>query len=320
MNAMRLACLLFASAVLTGCATAPATTPIPGTPPPPTPLASLLQKPIYQMSPFEAGKYITHMQGAEPDLRKRIAAIGRQNIGQPYSLNLLGEFPYELHDSLPLYSLEQSDCVVFAEHTYAMALSGSWEEFFWMLQRIRYRDGVIGVATRNHYTEMDWNVANNWLLTDISADLAGAGGPSYAMKVDRARFLRTRHNTVREIPVETSRQAYVPKEQVAAIASQLQEGDFVNVISTRDGEYWASHVGLVVLGPNGERHFLHSAEPKVREETFESYIGRTLERQERNARAGKRGQALAGFKFLRLNEQVTVPPMAPQPRPGRPAA
>jgi len=320
MNAMRLACLLLASAVLTGCATAPAPTALPGAPPPPTPLASLLQKQIYQMSPFEAGQYITHMQGAEPDLRKRIAAIGRQNIGQPYSLNLLGEFPYELHDSLPLYSLEQSDCVVFAEHTYAMALSGSWEEFFWMLQRIRYRDGVIGVATRNHYTEMDWNVANNWLLTDISADLAGAGGPSYAMKVDRARFLRTRHNTVREIPVETSRQAYVPKEQVAAIASQLQEGDFVNVISTRDGEYWASHVGLVVLGPNGERHFLHSAEPKVREETFESYIGRTLERQERNARAGKRGQALAGFKFLRLNEQVTVPPMAPQPRPGRPAA
>jgi len=320
MNAMRLACLLLASAVLTGCATAPATRPIPGAPPAPTPLPVLLHKQVYQMTPFEAGQYIAHMQGAQPDLRKRIAAIGRQNIGQPYSLNLLGEFPYELHDSLPLYSLEQSDCVVFAEHTYAMALSGSWEEFFWMLQRIRYRDGVIGVATRNHYTEMDWNVANRWLVTDVSAELAGAGGPSYAMKVDRAHFLRTRHDTVRDIPVETSRQAYVPKEQVAAIASQLQEGDFVNVISTRDGEYWASHVGLVVLGPNGERHFLHSAEPKVREETFASYIGRTLERQARNARAGKPGQALAGFKFLRLNEGVTVPPMAPQPRPGQPAS
>jgi hypothetical protein len=57
---------------------------------------------------------------------------------------------------------------------------------------------------------------------------------------------------------------------VAAIASQLQEGDFVNVISTRDGEYWASHVGLVVLGADGERHFLHSSEPQVREESFES--------------------------------------------------
>jgi len=76
---------------------------------------------------------------AEPDLRKRIATIGRRNIGQPYKLNLLGEFPYELHDTLPMYSLSASDCLVFAEHTYAMALSSSWEEFFWTLQRIRYK-------------------------------------------------------------------------------------------------------------------------------------------------------------------------------------
>lgn len=320
---MRLACLLLASAVLTGCASPPAATPpipIPGAPPPPTPLAALLDKPIYKMTPFETGQYIPHMQSAQPDLRKRIAAIGRQNIGQPYSLNLLGEFPFEIHDSLPMYSLEQSDCVVFAEHTYAMALSQSWEEFFWMLQRIRYRDGVIGVATRNHYTELDWNVANRWLVTDISADLAGPNGPGYDMRVDRARFLRTRHNTVRDIPVETSRQTYVPKDGVAAILDQLQEGDFVNVISTRNGEYWASHVGLVVLGPNGERHFLHSSAPKVREETFASYMARVAGREADNARAGKPGQMLAGFKFLRLNETITVPPMAPQPRPGQPGA
>ncbi|MGH8853959.1 MAG: N-acetylmuramoyl-L-alanine amidase-like domain-containing protein, partial [Telluria sp.] len=312
-TAARFSALLLAGAALAGCATPPpppvtapsATLPpvtVPSvTAPSELPLAALLQKPVYQMTPQEAGRYIAHAHTAEPDLRKRIAAIGRQNLGQPYSLHLLGEFPYEIHDNLPLFSLKESDCVVFAEHTYAMALSQSWEEFFWMLQRIRYRDGVIGVATRNHYTEMDWNVANRWLVTDVSAVLAGANGPSYPMTVDRARFLRTRHQTVRDIPVESSRQAYVPKNKVAAIAGQLQEGDFVNVISTRDGEYWASHVGLVVLGPNGERHFLHSQEPKVREETFDAFIARAAEREARNAREGKRGQALAGFKFLRLN-------------------
>jgi len=309
---MRLACLLLAGAALAGCATPPSQTAQPA----PTPLATILQKQIYQMSPAEAGRYVAWQHEAEPDLRKRIAAIGRKNIGQPYILNLLGEFPFEVHDNLPLFSLDHSDCVVFAEHTYAMALSRSWEEFFWMLQRIRYKDGVIGVATRNHYTELDWNVSNRWLITDISAELAGANGPAYDMRVDRARFLRTRHNTVRDIPVETSRQAFVPKGQGASIASQLQEGDFVNVISTRDGEHWASHVGLVVLGPNGERHFLHSSEPKVREETFESFIARAAEREAKNAREGRNGQRLAGFKFLRLNENIVVPPMAPQPRPG----
>lgn len=314
---MRHAPLALLLAALAGCATQPAAPPLAASmPAAPAAIETILQKQIYQMTPVEAGRYVAWQHQAEPDLRKRIAAIGRKNLGQPYLLNLLGEFPFEVHDNLPLFSLERSDCVVFSEHTYAMALSRSWEEFFWMLQRIRYRDGVIGVATRNHYTEMDWNVANRWLVTDISAELAGADGPGYDMRVDRARFLKTRHNTERSIPVETSRQAFVPKERVAAVAAQLQEGDFVNVISTRDGEHWASHVGLVVLGPDGERRFLHSQEPQVREESFDSFIARAAEREARNAKAGKNGQRLAGFKFLRLNENIVVPPMAPQPRPG----
>ena len=307
---------LSAALLLAGCAGPAARPPAPA---PDAPIETVLQKQVYQMTPVEAGRYVAWVHAAEPDLRKRIAAIGRKNLGQPYKLNLLGEFPFQVHDDLPLFSLDHGDCVVFAEHTYAMALSQSWEEFFWMLQRIRYRDGVIGVATRNHYTEMDWNVANRWLVTDVSAELAGPTGPSYEMTVDRARFLKTRHHTEAAIPVETSRQAYVAKDGVAAIASQLREGDFVNVISTRDGAYWASHVGLVVLGADGQRHFLHSSEPQVREETFESYIARAAAREERNRQEGKNGQVLAGFKFLRLNETIAVPPMAPQPRPGRPA-
>jgi len=318
---------ILAAVLAAGCAT-------PSAPPPVTvaagtapatqsaanePLETILAQPLYSMRPAEAGRYIAWVHETEPDLRRRIAAIGRKNIGQPYRLNLLGEFPFQVHDDLPMFSLDHSDCVVFVEHTYAMALSQSWDEFFWMLQRIRYRDGIIGVATRNHYTEMDWNVANRWLVTDISADLAGPDAVAYTMTIDRARFLRTRHRTETSIPVETSRQAYVPKERVAAIAGRLREGDLVNVISTRDGTYFASHVGLVVLGADGERHFLHSSEPQVREETFASFIARAAAREERNRQEGKHGQVLAGFKFLRLNDDVVVPPMAPQPRPGHPA-
>ena len=118
---MRFAALfppLLLAAALAGCASQPASQPAPGSgPAAPLPLAQVLQKQIYQMSPAEAGRYIAHIHDAEPDLRKRIAAIGRKNIGQPYSLHLLGEFPYEIHDQLPLFSLAQSDCVVFAEHT-----------------------------------------------------------------------------------------------------------------------------------------------------------------------------------------------------------
>ena len=272
-------------------------------------------KPLYRMTPVEAGEYIAQLHAAEPDLRKRIAAIGRRNIGQPYRLNLLGEFPFQAHDLLPMFSLDHSDCTVFVEHTYAMALSRSWDEFFWMLQRIRYRDGIIGVATRNHYTEVDWNVANHWLVTDISAELAGPNGPSYTMTVDRAAFLKKVHHTDASIPVETTRQAYVPKDGLAAVLGRLREGDNVNVVSTTKGQTLVTHVGLVVLGPDGERRFLHSSEPEVREEPFAAFIARATAREDKNRQAGKDGAKLLGFKFLRLNDDIVVPPMAPQPRP-----
>ena len=272
-------------------------------------------KQIYQMTPQEVDAYLGRLHEAEPALRKRIAAIGRRNLGQPYKLNLLGEFPYQLHDTLPMFSLEKSDCTVFVEHTYAMALSRSWDEFFWILQRIRYQDGVIGVASRNHYTEVDWNPNNAWLVSDISSQLAGPDAPSYLMTVDRARFLKTVHHTDSAIPVQVTRQAYVTKARLLQVLPQLQDGDMVNVVSVRDGVYGVSHVGLIVVDANGRRNFLNSAEPQVREESFDAFFARYAEREARNLREQRNGLKLAGFKLLRLNDPVAVPPALAQPRP-----
>jgi hypothetical protein len=284
----------------------------------PAMLAVILSKQIHQMTPAEADRYIAYIHEAEPDFRKRVAAIGRKNIGQAYKLNLLGEFPFQVHDDLPMFSLTHGDCVVFSEHTYAMALSRSWEEFFWVLQRIRYNQGIIGVATRNHYTELDWNMNNGWLVTDISADLAGPRAAKYEMTVDSANFLRTRHHTPSKLPVRQSTQTYVPLAAINDVLPQLKDGDFVNVISTQDGQYWASHVGMVVVGPDGKRNFLNSIEPYAREESFDAFSGRQTDREKRLEAAGKKSiKRLAGFKFLRLNDAPVVPPMAPQPRPGQ---
>jgi hypothetical protein len=280
-------------------------------------LGSLLNKPLYQLQPAELGRFLAWQQLEQPALRQRIAALARKNIGQPYELFLLGEFPYETYDTQPLFNLAKSDCVVFAEHIYAMALSASWEEFFWMLQRIRYRDGVIGAATRNHYTEADWNVANGWLVQDVTAAL-GAPTQPYHQRIDRQAFLRKQFKIERDIPVQPFDDVYIAKQDVVAIEAQLQDGDFVNVISGRNGNYYASHVGLIVTGTDGSRRLLHSAEPQVREETLQGFIARMAERDARQA--GQNKAELAGFKFLRLNESPQVPPMAPQPRPARPAA
>jgi len=288
-------------------------------------LTAMLNKPLYQMKPAELGRFLAYEQLAVPQLRQRIADLARRNIGQPYELFLLGEFPYETFDSQPLFNLDKSDCVVFSEHIYAMAQSASWEEFFWMLQRIRYKDGVIGAATRNHYTEADWNISNRWLVTDITARMAGGtrtGAVPYFQNIDRQAFLRKQFKIEREIPVQRWDDVYVPKQVVAEVDKQLQDGDFVNIISGYPGQpggAYASHVGLIVLGADGERHILHSSEPVVREESLQAFIARLGVRDQKNLDAGLKKPQLLGFKFLRLNDQPVAPPMAPQPRPQRAA-
>ncbi|MCH8618898.1 N-acetylmuramoyl-L-alanine amidase-like domain-containing protein [Undibacterium sp. TS12] len=265
------------------------------------------------MTPQEVDKYLAYLYVSVPDLRQRIAIIARKNIGQAYKLNLLGEFPFEIHDNLPMYSLTHSDCLVFAEHTYAMALSKSWDEFFWTLQRIRYKDGQIGVVTRNHYTEVDWNVNNAWLLKDISGGFAADKIASYDITVDRAKFLREQHHTMTNIPVQASREAYVKAGQVNAVLNQLQAGDFVNVVSDKEGYQSITHVGLVVIDADGKRNFLNSSDPQVKEESFDAFVARTNERTKNSKLAHPR--KLIGFKFLRLRDDIVIPPSISLPRP-----
>jgi hypothetical protein len=282
----------------------------------PAELQQLLAKPLYRMKPAEIGRYLAYLQKVEPNFRERVVHLARKNIGQPYEVYLLGEFPYEVVDDQPLFQLAKSDCLVFAEHTYAMALAHSWEDFFWVLQRMRYRDGVISVATRNHYTDGDWNPQNNWLVKDISESLAGARAAKYSTVIDRARFFRERYKLERPQAAETITERFIPTAIVSEVLTQLLPGDFVNVISIVDGDHIVSHVGLVVTGENGERRMLHSAEPAVREESFASFIERAIDREKRANAKGRSAKVLVGFKFLRLNDNPVPPPMKPQPRPG----
>ena len=275
----------------------------------PDKLPPLLSKPLYQFTEAETGLYLGHLAGTEPDLRKRIMHLARKNLGQPYELYLLGEMPFETYDPQPLYCLGKSDCLVFTEHIYAMALSRDWTGFMRLLQRIRYRDGQIGVATRNHYTEADWNPSNRWLVREITTEVAGDKAVKFSERIDRSKFLLGRYGLKTAIPVEEHRDAYLPFAEIGRAAPQLRDGDFVNVVrgvvkpgapvnETFGGNAWVGHTGLVAHGADGTLHLIHSSVPAVREETMAQFIAReTASLTERDATGKAR---LLGFKFLRL--------------------
>lgn len=273
-------------------------------------ISELLDKPLYEFSESEVDVYLRYLSKVETDLRQRIIHLARKNLNQPYELYLLGEMPFEPYDPQPLYCLTKSDCVVFAEHTYAMALSHNWPSFMKMLQRIRYRDGRIGVTTRNHYTEADWDVSNRWLVDDITGQLAGKFAEKYSQKIDRSRFFKNRYKLDVEVPVQKFDDIYLPYEKIKRAKPCLKDGDFVNIVRANvspttneavPASAFVGHVGLVAHGENGEVHLIHSTVPKVREETFESYIDRSLESSASEESKGK--PRLVGFKFLRLRDQ-----------------
>jgi hypothetical protein len=279
----------------------------------PVEIGQLVDKPLFKFTEIEVDTYLKFLSATEPDLRKRILHLARKNIGQPYELYLLGEMPFEPYDPQPIYCLGKSDCLVFTEHTYAMALSHNWPSFMKMLQRIRYRDGQLGVATRNHYTEADWNISNNWLVEDLTEKLAGDTAIEFTEKIDRSKFLKGRYKLDVSIPIEKHEDIYLPYEQIDRAKSQLQDGDFVNIVRATakpgkaiqneifGGSAFVGHVGLIGHGPKGEVHLIHSTEPKVREEPIESYIARSIKDKVAKDAAGK--PRLVGFKFLRLRDQ-----------------
>ncbi|MDZ7373563.1 MAG: DUF1460 domain-containing protein [candidate division KSB1 bacterium] len=303
----------------------------------PQQLAKLEEKPLYKFKPAELDRYLHYLQLAEPSLRLRVQHLARKCIGQKYQIYLLGEFPFELFDADPLFRLDRSDCVVFSEHMYAMALAHDWPSFFTLLQRIRYRDGEISILTRNHYTEADWDVNNSWLVEDITERLGGEHTRYDTVTIDRASFFRT-WGIGQDIPPETMVLSWIPYPFVPQILDSLQPGDFVNVVRGYDKGRWVGHVGLITVGADGTRYFLHSAAPKVREEPLLAYVEfwvrvnerrraenlrieqenarRRVENERRKAVAAAQGKEAKlkpllpmkplfwGFRFLRLREDA----------------
>ncbi len=236
----------------------------------------LIEKPLYEFTPDEVDEYLAFLYNYEPNLRKRVDHLAKKFIGQQYEIYLLGEFPFEIYDPQPLFSLDKSDCVVFSEHVYAMALSDSWKKFFAMLQRIRYKDGIIGILTRNHYTEADWTVNNSWLVKNITDSLPGVESKKVTTKINRAKFF-SKFKLGQDIPEEELNWSYIPASEVPKALKYLKTGDFVNVVRGYSPEdVYVGHVGIISVGSDGTVYLIHSAEPEVKIERLVDYMNKSL--------------------------------------------
>ncbi|GAB4318853.1 MAG: hypothetical protein Kow0059_12640 [Candidatus Sumerlaeia bacterium] len=262
-------------------------------------------KRLNQFTPDDVDLFAAWLQQVEPSLQARVRLIALKGLGQKYNIFLLGEAPVEIWDPQPLYTFEQSDCVVFVEHVYALALAYDWRSFFALLQRIRYKNGEISNLTRNHFSLVDWDTNNAWLVRDISRELAGERARGVQETSGRRRFFAKNkgippalYETMEESTVQTW---YVPADVVPDILDQLQDGDLIHVIRANDkGVGWCQHFGLVIRGEDGSVNMLHSTPPRVKIQTIQSYLDGQARANERRREKGE--TPFVGLKFLRLTD------------------
>jgi N-acetylmuramoyl-L-alanine amidase-like protein len=123
-------------------------------------------------------------------LPQRVEAISALFLGVPYKLGPLGEGASGAFDRDPPIRFDAFDCTTFVETVMALALESDLEAATRTLQKIRYKDGQIGYATRNHFIELDW-VPNNvraGYLRDITSDVAGRNALKIRKTVSKRRW------------------------------------------------------------------------------------------------------------------------------------
>ena len=173
---------------------------------------------------------------------------------------------------------------------YAMALSRDWPSYFKTLQRLRYKDGKVGMLTRNHESVADWDPNNAWLFDEITAKLGG-GTAAIAMHLTwkPAKFFAKWGigQDKQDVVVEST---YIPADHIASILPELRDGDVVHIVRGNAKEQYVGHFGIVTHGENGAVNMIHSAEPAVREQGILDFIE-------------KNKKETLGMKFLRPKPQ-----------------
>jgi hypothetical protein len=229
----------------------------------------------------------------------RINLYSSMFLGTPYSWTATGDGPYALLETYPLVNFQETNCMVYCEHVLALSISDSWDNFFNNLQQIRYKDGIIGMKTRNHYTMADWLPENSWILDDVSAEVGGEYTASMTRTISHENFFKgkgindmryVKHD--RKITVE-----YVPMEHMKDIKSRVKNGDIVAMLFADKDNVFSAHM-LMIVEKDGDLYFREASTTNY--STFETEYDEWLDWK-------GTWDKYAGIAFMRVKDELNKP-------------
>lgn len=240
--------------------------------PEPRDLDVLAELPIHEFSPRDLDVYLTDLARTELNPFRRIVLLARKHVGQPYRDQPIGEYPFEVFDTDPMVELQYSDRRSFVEQTLAMALAHNWPSFVKLLQRIRYKDGEISLFSRNWEILTEWNRHNEWLWRDMTM-LLGKGEQWAEMEfIWSPQDYFAKYRVTKYRPAVRTTGAYIPRDRVGNVLSELRDADLVNVITGGDRIQEASGLGIICLSEDEQVQIVYNDGRKVIEEPVVTFL------------------------------------------------
>jgi hypothetical protein len=231
----------------------------------------------------------------------RIADVSARFLNTAYGENPLGEGISSSVDPDPRLRLDTMDCVTFIETVYACTFASTGKaggDTLEMLDRIRYRRGVVSFHTRNHFTASQWVPSNSAWLENITRRIA----PSYAYV---HRGMVSRRQLYEQCGVSLapglsdSLDLSIPvisPDDISTLLDSLHRGDLL--LFVKRGRFAdVSHLGFVARSGEGEVLLRHASSTygRVGQEPLVEWL--------------KRNHRTIGVSVLR----ATAPPPAPGP-------
>tara|TARA_R110001592_G_scaffold14630_1_gene65249 strand:- start:2047 stop:2853 length:807 start_codon:yes stop_codon:yes gene_type:complete len=221
-------------------------------------LISLVGGTVYDKAPADVDAYLQALTTTEPTFVERFTHVVKDAVGTPYADGPLGEGPQGTYDTDPLMDLSRVDCVTFVEQSVALATAGDTHEAEAKLQLLRYADGQIDFATRNHFMLVDWIPNNPWCL-DTTATL-GVPTAKVTRTISKSAFFKlVKAPTLgQDIPDRDVTITYVPSANVAAAEARLREPTLVVFLGTVDWLF-SLHCGIYLPDGNGGGALYHAS-------------------------------------------------------------
>lgn len=177
-------------------------------------------------------------------LAARLEYFSRMMKGIPYKLGPMGESYLDSIENKPIVYMDSVDCVTYLEHVLAMAIAPNENAIAPLLQKIRYKDGIIDYVHRKHYLLADWVGEGKFARV-----MQVPGDTVVKRTMPRQSFFKAKKIKY-EKPDAPMDLRYLPYDRAVELASKPYEGPLmvtgVAFVANMDN-LDATHTGFVVF-------------------------------------------------------------------------